>query len=83
VTIFAGIFLAIFGAAGAWFLHRHYPHARFLRAGYLAMSAAGLLFVVWVLFKVLAIGVAAVAVLAIGAAVGIYGALRKELRIEV
>jgi hypothetical protein len=80
VTVAAGLFLATFGALGAWFLTKRFPNARFLRAGYGLMSAGGALFVVWTLSKALAVGVAAAAILAVGAVAGVVGALRKELR---
>jgi hypothetical protein len=54
-----------------------------MRAGYALMSAGGALFVAWSLSKVLAVGVAAAAVLAVGAAIGTIGALRKELRLTL
>ena len=83
VMTLAGVFVAAFGALGATFLTRRYPHARFMRAGYALMSAGGALFVAWSLSKVLAVGVAAAAVLAVGAVIGTIGALRKELRLTL
>lgn len=81
MTIVAGLFLAVFGAAGAWFLNTRFPSARFLRAGYALMSAGGVLFVAWTLSKVLIVGASAAAVMAIGAIAGAIGAVRKELRL--
>jgi hypothetical protein len=80
VTALAGIFLAAFGALGAWFLSRRFPHAHFLRFGYVLMSSGGGLFVVWSFAKVLPVGVSAAVVMATGAVVGMVGALRRELR---
>ncbi|HEY1978278.1 MAG TPA: hypothetical protein VGG89_17125 [Candidatus Baltobacteraceae bacterium] len=80
-TILAGIFLTVFGAAGAWFLTTRFPSAKFLRVGYAVMSASGVLFLIWSVLKVLAIGVAGAALLGAGAAIGIVGALRRELRL--
>ena len=80
-TIAAGIFLALFGAAGAWLLTTRFPSARFLRAGYTIMTVSGALFLVWTALKLVAIGVAAAALLAVGATIGIVGALRRELRL--
>jgi hypothetical protein len=80
VTFVAGFFLAGFGAAGAWFLAKRFPTARFLRAGYALMSAGGVLFVVWAFSKAPDVGVAAVVATAAGATTGIVGALRRELR---
>lgn len=82
-TVLAGLFLAAFGALGAWFLSKRYPAARFMRAGYALMSAGGALFVVWAFLKAPAVGVFAAAVLAIGALGGAIGALRKELRLTL
>ena len=79
-TIAAGIFLTVFGAAGAWFLTTRFPSAKFLRVGYAVMAASGVLFLVWSALKILPVGVAAAALLGIGAAIGIIGALRRELR---
>lgn len=83
VTVLAGLFLCAFGGAGAWFLSKRFPNARFLRAGYGLMSAGGALFVAWAASNVLAVGVAAASVVAIGAAAGTIGALRKELRLTL
>jgi hypothetical protein len=83
LPVVAGLFLTAFGALGAWFLSARYPDARFLRVGYALMSAGGGLFVVWALSKILIVGVAAAAVVAIGAFAGVIGALRKELRVTL
>lgn len=80
-TIAAGIFLTVFGAAGAWFLTTRFPSAKFLRVGYAVMALSGILFLVWSALKILAVGVAAAALLGTGAAIGIIGALRRELRL--
>jgi hypothetical protein len=80
VTILAGAFVAAFGACGAWFITKRFPQARFLQTAYVVMAGGGVAFVTWSLSKVLAIGVAAVALLAVGGVLGIFGALRKELR---
>ncbi|MBV8147644.1 MAG: hypothetical protein JO092_00970 [Candidatus Eremiobacteraeota bacterium] len=79
-TLLAGVFLAVFGACGAWFLTTRFPSARFLQAGYALMSLAGVFFVVWALVKNVTIGIAATALLGFGGAIGVFGALRKELR---
>jgi hypothetical protein len=52
-----------------------------LRAGYAAMAVSGALFLLWDALKIVAIGVAAAALLAAGATIGIVGALRRELRL--
>ena len=80
MTVVAGFFLAAFGAAGAWFLAKRFPNARFLRAGYALMSAGGVLFVIWALSRTSDVGIAAVVATAAGATTGIVGALRRELR---
>ncbi|HVA34076.1 MAG TPA: hypothetical protein VNG31_07990 [Candidatus Baltobacteraceae bacterium] len=80
MTIFAGLFLLIFGAFGTWFLATRFPSARFMRVAYAAMAVGGALFVIWGFVKLISIGVAAVAVLAAGGAIGAFGALRRELR---
>lgn len=81
MTIFAGLFIFVFGALGVWLLARRFPGARFLRSGYGCMSGGGLLFVVWTLSKALPVGVIAGGLLALGATLGIVGTLRKELRL--
>jgi hypothetical protein len=80
VQLCAGIFVGLFGLAGAWFIGRRFPSARWLRAGYVLMGIGGVLFAVWSVTRVLAAGVAAALIVAAGAAVGAVGALRKELR---
>jgi hypothetical protein len=45
------------------------------------MSAGGVLFAVWGFSKTLAVGVAGASLVAVGAAAGTIGALRKELRL--
>lgn len=80
-TIAAGIFLLVFGAAGAWFLTTRFPSAKYLRAGYALMALSGALFLIWNVLAMVWIGVAAAALLAAGALIGIVGALRRELRL--
>jgi hypothetical protein len=80
-TIAAGVFLMVFGAAGAWFLTTRFPSAKFLRVGYTLMALSGTLFLVWTVFKIVPLGLAAAALLGIGATIGIVGALRRELRL--
>lgn len=80
MTVAAGVVLTVFGALGAWFITRNFPHARFLRASYVLMACGGVLFIVWSLSKILVVGAAAAIVVAGGALAGIAGALRKELR---
>lgn len=80
-TIAAGIFLMVFGAAGAWFLTTRFPSAKFLRAGYALMALSGALFLVWSVTKIMPMGLTAAALLAVGATIGIIGALRRELRL--
>jgi len=83
VTIAAGLFLCVFGGLGAWFLSKRYPSARFLRYGYVLMAAGGLAFAAWAIWKALVVGVAAAALLALGGALGAWGALRRELRLTL
>lgn len=71
----------LFGAAGAWFLTTRFPSAKFLRVGYTLMALSGALFLIWSTLKSVPVGVAAAALLAIGATIGIIGALRRELRL--
>jgi len=80
-TIAAGIFLTVFGAAGAWFITTRFPSASFLRSGYALMALSGVLFLIWTAVHVVAIGLAAAALLGLGALTGIVGALRRELRL--
>lgn len=80
MTLAAGVFLALFGAAGAVFVTTRFPNARFMRTCYVLMCLGGALFVVWSFWKFAALGIAAVVTVGIGAVVGIAGALRKELR---
>lgn len=80
-TIAAGIFLMLFGAAGAWLLTARFPSAKFLRVGYALMAISGALFLIWSASRIVLVGVAAAALLAIGATIGIIGALRRELRL--
>ena len=79
-ALLAGMFLAVFGAGGAWFLTTRFPSARFLQVGYALMSLAGLFFILWTLIKNVTLGIAATALLGFGGAIGVFGALRKELR---
>lgn len=83
MTIFAGLFLGVFGACGAWLLAKRYPNARFMRSGYVLMSLGGACFVAWALSKNITVGVAAAIILAAGGTVGAIGALRKELRLDL
>lgn len=71
----------VFGAAGAWFLTTRFPSAKFLRAGYALMALSGALFLVWSVTKIMPMGLTAAALLAVGATIGIIGALRRELRL--
>lgn len=71
----------LFGAAGAWLLTTRFPSARFLRVGYALMALSGALFLVWSASRIVPVGVAATVLLAIGAMIGIVGALRRELRL--
>ena len=80
MTVAAGVFLALFGGLGAWFLAKRFPSAQFLRAGYVMMSLGGVFFVVWAVSKSIALGVTAAALLGLGGALGVVGALRRELR---
>jgi hypothetical protein len=80
VTLAAGVVLTVFGGLGAWFLARHFPHARFLRLSYALLAIGGLLFITWSLSKVLAFGAGAALLVAAGGILGVAGALRKELR---
>ena len=79
-ALFAGLFVAAFGATGTWFLAVRFPSAKFLRLGYALMSGGGLFFAIWALSKIVAVGIVATALLGAGGAVGAVGALRKELR---
>lgn len=45
------------------------------------MALSGMLFLAWTAVHVIGIGVAAAALLALGATIGIIGALRRELRL--
>ena len=80
MSVFAGAFLAIFGALISWLLAARYPAARFMRLGYGLMTLGGLLFVLWSFERLTAIGLGALAVLLFGGIFGIVGAVRKELR---
>ncbi len=80
MTVAAGIVLAVFGGLGAWFLARHFPQARFLRASYVLLAIGGVLFVAWSLSKFLVLGAGAALLVALGGLLGVAGALRKELR---
>lgn len=71
----------LFGAAGAWLLTTRFPSAKFLRVGYALMAISGALFLIWSASRIVAVGVAAAALLAVGATIGIIGALRRELRL--
>jgi hypothetical protein len=70
----------VFGAAGLWLLTARFASAKFLRAGYALMAVAGAIFMVWGTVRILVLGIAGAALLAAGGAVGVYGALRGELR---
>ena len=81
MTVAAGVFVFLFGGAGAWLLAKRVPTARYTRIGYAAMGLGGLLFSIWALTHALAVGVAGAAVLAVGGVFGAIGAFRRELRI--
>jgi len=80
VSIFAGLFLFVFGGLGAWLLSARFPNARFLRTGYIFMALGGLVFTAWALWHNLAIGLAGMALLLVGGVTGAIGAIRKEVR---
>lgn len=80
MTLAAGFVLALFGAAGAVFVTVRFPNAHFMRTSYVLMFLGGALFIVWSFWKLPALGIAAALTVALGAVVGIAGALRKELR---
>jgi hypothetical protein len=81
VTVFAGLFLFVFGGLGTWLFAKRFPNAHFMRNGYAAMSLGGLLFVAWALSHVLGIGIAAAIMLLAGGTLGVIGAFRRELRL--
>ena len=81
-TVLAGLFLFVFGGASAWFLATRFPSARFLRVGYALMAVSGALFLVWAIWHALLLGIVAASTLAIGAIVGIVGAVRREMRMS-
>ena len=81
MTVFAGLFLFVFGGLGAWLLTKRFPHARFTRNAYASMSVGGLLFVAWALSRVLGVGVVAALFLVGGGVLGAIGAFRRELRL--
>jgi hypothetical protein len=80
VSIFAGLFLFVFGSLGAWLLGARFPNARFLRTGYVLMALGGLVFCVWALSHNLAAGIVGIALLLCGGISGAIGAFRKEVR---
>jgi hypothetical protein len=81
VTVFAGLFLCVFGALGVWLFATRFPSARFMRNGYAAMSLGGLLFSAWAATRVLGVGIAAAVFLLAGGVLGAIGAFRRELRL--
>ncbi len=80
MKIAAGLFLFVFGGLGMWLLRAHFSHARVLPVSYALLSLGGLAFTLWALVHVLAIGIAAAALLVLAGALGIVGAMRKEIR---
>ena len=64
----------------SWLLGARYPSARYMRIGYGLMTLGGLMFVVWSLTTVNALGFVALIVLLVGGVFGIIGAVRRELR---
>ena len=83
MTYVAGAFLILFGGAASWLLATRFPKATFTRVGYGMMTAGGVLAVVWASAGLLAFGVAAIVILALGGLTGVVGALRKELRFDL
>ncbi len=83
MTVVAGAFLVLFGAAASWLLAAKFPAATFTRIGYGMMTLGGVLALVWALAGVLSFGVAAVIIVALGGLSGVIGALRKELRFDL
>ena len=81
MTILAGVFLALFGGLTSWLLAARYPTARYMRIGYALMTLGGLMFVVWSVTMLLALGFVALVVLLLGGLFGVIGALRRELRV--
>ena len=81
MSVFAGLFLFVFGGLGAWLLNVRFPNARFLRTGYALMSLGGLIFFAWAMWHSLVVGICGIIVLLIGGVSGVIGAVRKEVRI--
>ena len=81
MSIFAGLFIFVFGALGAWVLGVRFPNARFLRTGYVLLSLGGLIFFGWAMWHALVVGICGIIVLLIGGISGAIGAIRKEVRI--
>ncbi len=81
MSIFAGLFLLVFGSLGAWLLGARFPNARFLRTGYVLMALGGLMFSAWAMTHNLAIGIVGIVLLLSGGVSGAIGALRKEVRV--
>lgn len=81
MTLFAGIFLVLFGALTSWLLAARYASARWMRIGYALMTLGGLTFVAWSVTLANALGIAGLFVLLLGGIFGVVGALRRELRI--
>ena len=80
MTLFAAIFLFVFGSLGAWLLYVKFPEARFTRAAYIFMAIGGLAFMLWSFTHMLGAGIAAIVLLVAGGTLGIVGAIRKEVR---
>ena len=81
MSVFAGVFLFVFGGLGVWLLSARFPNARFLRIGYIFMSLGGLGFAAWALTHSLWIGLSGMVLLLIGGIAGAIGAFRKEVRL--
>lgn len=80
MSVFAGLFLFVFGGLGVWLLSARFPNARFLRIGYVFMALGGLVFAAWALTHYLALGLGGMALLLVGGVAGAIGAIRKEVR---
>ena len=80
MSVFAGLFLLVFGGLGAWLLGARFPNARFLRVGYVLMAAGGLIFAAWAMSHNLIVGIFGIALLLAGGVSGAIGAIRKEVR---
>ena len=80
MTLFAALFLLVFGALGAWLLSARFPTARYTRLAYVFMAFGGLAFLIWALSHQIGAGIAAIVLLLLGGSFGIVGAVRKEVR---